>query len=215
MLKFYCIDTETSGLSTKIHEITEISTIRCDDKVQLTNMVKCDYPQNANVDALRITGKTLADLEKGISKRESIDNLNKFLKSDGLTPSHRCIIGHNINFDLRFLHKHWSDQGEVFPANLWLDTISLTKEFIKKQGNGIQIIKTATGRMSTTLHSCCDMVGIKKFAAAHNSKVDSRNTYLLWKALVEEKGVDYLPFIKTQIHYLEDDERIDPSTLDD
>ena len=65
-------------------------------------------------------------------------------------------------------------------------------------------------------------MGIKKISEAHNAKVDSRNTYLLHRELVEQKNVDYLPFIKTEIHVVaaaptvdgDDDEGLDPSLLD-
>jgi hypothetical protein len=62
------------------------------------------------------------------------------------------------------------------------------------------------------------MVGINKISEAHNAKVDSRNTYLLYRNLVEEKKVDYLPYIKTDVHVLDiaapDGEGLDPSLLD-
>ena len=71
------------------------------------------------------------------------------------------------------------------------------------------------------LHAACDIVGIKKLSEAHNARVDSRNTYLLHRSLVEEKNIDYLPFIKTEVHAFsaqastdDDDERLDPSLLD-
>jgi len=49
--------------------------------------------------------------------------------------------------------------------------------------------------------------------------MDTRNTYLLWQNLVEEKKFDYLPFIKNAKHNLttvEDErEEIDLSFLDE
>jgi hypothetical protein len=90
--------------------------------------------------------------------------------------------------------------------------MSLTREYAKKQG----IVKP-----KVNLHASCDLVGIKKISEAHNAKVDSRNTYLLHRDLVEQKKVDYLPFIKTERHIInvsptvgDDDEGLDPSLLD-
>jgi DNA polymerase III epsilon subunit-like protein len=218
-LQYYVIDTETTGLKSGYHEMTEIGIIRCTDRVQLWRQIKCIYPERANFDALAITKKTMADLERGYDRAAVVAECEKFFSEDGLTPAHRCIVAHNAPFDRKFLQAMWEAEGKEFPAHLWLDTISLTKEFIKNADTSqLNIVKTATGRVSTQLHACCDMVGIKKISEAHNAKVDSRNTYLLHRSLIEEKKVDYLPFIKTNIHVVSttpvDDEGLDPSLLD-
>lgn len=218
-LQYYIIDTETTGLKSGYHEVTEIGIIRCTDRVQLWRQIKCVYPERANFDALAITKKTMADLERGYDREVVIAECEKFFSEDGLTPAHRCIVAHNAPFDRKFLHAMWEASGKEFPAHLWLDTIQLTKEFLKNADQSqLNIVKTATGRVSTQLHACCDMVGIKKISDAHNAKVDSRNTYLLHRNLVEEKKVDYLPFIKTSVHTVSsgtnDDEGLDPSILD-
>lgn len=217
-LQFYIIDTETTGLKQNYHEMTEIGVIRCTDRVQLWRQIKCIYPERANFDALAITKKTMADLERGFDKEMVVAECEKFFAEDGLTPAHRCIVAHNAAFDRKFLHSLWESCGKEFPAHLWLDTISLTKEFLKQVDQSqLNIVKTATGRVSTQLHACCDMVGVKKISEAHNAKVDSRNTYLLHRNLIEEKKIDYLPFIKTAIHNISgssDEEGSDPSLLD-
>jgi len=221
-LHYYVIDTETTGLKQNYHEMTEIGIIRCADRVQLWRQIKCVYPERANFDALAITKKTMADLENGHDARAVVEECNKFFAEDGSTPAGRCIVAHNAPFDRKFLHALWETHGLEFPAHLWLDTMSLTKEYLKKVDQSqIKIVKTATGRVSTQLHACCDMVGVKKISEAHNAKVDSRNTFLLHRSLVEEKQVDYLPFIKTAIHTVaavpsvdDDGEGLDPSLLD-
>jgi DNA polymerase III epsilon subunit-like protein len=217
-LQYYVIDTETTGLKSGYHEVTEIGIIRCTDRVQLWRQIKCTYPERANFDALAITKKTMADLERGFDREAVIAECEKFFAEDGLTPAHRCIVAHNAPFDRKFLHAMWEATGKEFPAHLWLDTIQLTKEFLKNANESqLTIVKTPTGRVSTQLHACCDMVGIKKLSDAHNAKVDSRNTYLLHRQLIEEKKVDHLPFIKTAIHTVSapsDDGGLDPSLLD-
>ena len=217
-LQYYVIDTETTGLKSGYHEVTEIGIIRVTDRVQLWRQIKCVYPERANFDALAITKKTMADLERGYDREAVIAECEKFFAEDGLTPAHRCIVAHNAPFDRKFLHAMWEASGKEFPAHLWLDTIQLTKEFLKNADESqLNIVKTPTGRVSTQLHACCDMVGSKKLSEAHNAKVDSRNTYLLHRNLIEEKKVDYLPFIKTAVHAVtvsSDDEGLDPSLLD-
>lgn len=215
MLNYYVIDLETNGLSVNYHEVVEISIIRTIDRKQLTRIIKCDYPSRSSIDALEITKKTYADLAQGISKQQAVEDANKFFNEDGSVPAGRCILGHNIwNFDRKFLFWLWETCGLEFPAHLWLDTITLTKQFIKE--NTIEeskIIKTATGKISTTLHASCEMLDIKKVGAAHSAKMDTRNTYMLWKKLVDEYKIDYLPHIKTFIHSIKNNN--DMENIDD
>ena len=212
-LQYYIIDTETTGLKSDYHEMTEVGIIRCTDRVQLWRQIKCTYPERANFDALAITKKTMADLERGYDKEAVVEECNKFFAEDGLTPAHRCIVAHNAPFDRRFLHALWGSVGKEFPANLWLCSMALTKDYAKKQGLVSKGVK-----QSFSLHAACDLMGIKKISDAHNAKVDSRNTFLLHRNLVEEKKADYLALIKTAIHTIDDatkdDEGLDPSLLD-
>jgi DNA polymerase III alpha subunit (gram-positive type) len=214
-LLYYVIDTETTGLKAGYNEMTEIGIIRCTDRVQLWRQIRCEYPERANFDALAITKKTMADLDKGFNKEAVVGECNKFFAEDGATSAHRCIVAHNAPFDRRFLHALWESCGLEFPANLWLDTIALTKDYAKKVG-----LVAPNVKQSFALHPACDLVGIKKISEAHNAKVDSRNTFLLHRHLVEEKKWDYLPFVKTAVHTVttqpvaDDDEGLDPSLLD-
>ena len=205
-IHYYVIDTETTGLKSNYHEMTEIGIIRCSDRVQLWRQIKCFYPERASLDALEITKKSLHDLENGMDPTKVVEECDKFFNEDGVSPSHRCIVAHNATFDRKFLHAFWQKQEKIFPANLWLDTISLTREYAKKVG----ILKP-----KVNLQAACDIVGIKKLSGAHNAKVDARNTFLLHKNLIEEKQINYLPFIKTAAHIdSSQDERLDPDLLD-
>jgi DNA polymerase III epsilon subunit-like protein len=208
-LQYYVIDTETTGLNSTYHEMTEVSIVRCSDRVQLTQFIKCDYPERAAYDALAITKKTLADLEKGDLKENVVNKINKFLDEDGLTAAHRCFIAHNWSFDKKFVHALYEKVGQACPVNLWLCSMALTKQYAKNIG----LVKP-----KVNLHAALDIIGIKKFSDAHSSKVDSRNTYLLYRDLVENKKVDYLPFIKTAVHEVNysasDDDGMDMSLLD-
>lgn len=209
-IQYYVIDTETTGLKSDYHEMTEVGIIRVTDRVQLWRQIKCVYPERANFDALAITKKTMADLERGWDKEKVVEECEKFFIEDGLTPAHRCVVAHNAPFDRKFLHALWASCGKEFPAHLWLDTMSLTREWAKKNG----ILKP-----KVNLHASCDLLGVKKISEAHNAKVDSRNTFLLHRNLVEEKKVDYLPFIKTAIHTVttnpnDADGGLDPALLD-
>lgn len=204
-LRYYVIDTETTGLRANYNEMTEIGIIRCTDRVQLWRQIICNYPERASYDALSITNKTIDDLSIGHAQEKVVEECNKFFDEDQATPAHRVIICHNVSFDKRFLHALWEKCGAAFPAHLWLDTMALSREYAKIQG----IVKP-----KVNLHAACDLVGVKKFSEKHNAKIDSRNTYLLHKNLVEDKKINYLPFIKTAVHSIVDEE-IDMSILSD
>ena len=71
--------------------------------------------------------------------------------------------------------------------------MALTRAYAKQIG----LVKP-----KVNLHAALDIVGVKKFADKHNAKTDSQNTYLLLRNLIEEKKMDYLPFIKTAEHHI-------------
>lgn len=204
-IQYYVIDTETTGLRSGYHELTEIGIVRCKDRVLLWRPVKCKYPERANFDALAITGKSMQDLHQGYDSEEVVEICEKFFNEDGLTPAHRCIICHNAAFDKKFLHALWQQENKVFPANLWLDTMALTREYAKKIG----LVKP-----KVNLQASCELLGIKKTAGVHNAKSDSKNTYLLYKELVDNQKINYLPYIKTIPHNFEEEERLDVSDLE-
>jgi DNA polymerase III epsilon subunit-like protein len=173
--------------------------------------IKPEHPERANADALMVQHKTLADLSIGISKEEAIEKLNKFLNEDGLTPAHRCFIAHNYMFDKKFMHALYDKIGQQLPVDLWVCTMSLTRAYAKQIG----LVKP-----KVNLHAALDICNIKKLSEAHASKVDSRNTYLLWNNLINDKKIDYLPFIKNAAHIIktadssDDNEGLDPALLD-
>lgn len=200
-IEYYALDLETSGVNIKSHEVVEISLIRCKDKVQLNKYIRAEHPETASLDALAVCNKKMEDLLFGDSKEQVVDEVERFFDEDGLSPAHRCIVGHNvISFDKRFLHALWDKCGKKFPANMFLDTMQLTRLAAKQMG----IVKP-----KVNLQAACDMFGIKKTAIHHTAKMDTRNTFFLWKKLVEDVKVDYLPLIKTFPHSSDDSEDLD------
>jgi DNA polymerase III epsilon subunit-like protein len=206
-LAYYVIDTETTGLVKGYHEMTEVSIIRAKDRMQLSRPIMCEFPDRASIDALRITGKTLADLARGDSREQVVAKMDRFFNEDGLTPNHRVIVGHNIiSFDKKFLHALYESVSKEFPASMFLDTIHLTNDYLKTADlSTLKITKTATGKISKKLVDACDMLMVKRASTQHNAKADAQSTFFLWQKLIE-LGVDYLPHIKTYPHNLPKDE---------
>lgn len=191
-IKFYVADVETTGLSLDYHEICEISIIRGFDRMQFTRNVKVDKVENASYDALKIIGKSMNDLRKGSEKFEVIKEVEYFLSEDNSEPTHRCLIGHNIAFDRKFLCALWAKYNKRFPFDLYLDTVHMFKSHCKKQG---------ITKAKSNLTAACEMTGIKKLGTAHNAKIDTRHTFLLWQEL--SKTEDFLDHIKCLPHNIE------------
>lgn len=196
MLLFYVMDTETTGLS-RDHEVTQISIIRCIDRNQLSRNIRALHPERATPKALEVTGRTLEDLLKGDERDDVVERVNAFLEEDGKSAEFRCIITHNTSFDRRFCHALWENVGLRFPADLWLDTIKMSKKLAEKEG----LIKQAFN-----LDAALKLAGVNPKPGRHNAISDTRNAFLLWQRLVEEHQIDYLPLIENKPHFLGDDE---------
>lgn len=190
-ISYWVLDCETSGLMwNNFHEICELSLIRASDRTQLSKQVRVDKPENASFDALRVINKTANDLRQGISKRELVATVEQFVAEDGLTPEHRCLVGHNIiNFDRKFLWQLWESFNKQFPFSLFLDTMHLMRAYAKKN----QLIKPALN-----LKASCELFDIKSLGVAHTAKYDTQNTFLLWQKL--ENHIDYIDHIKRMPH---------------
>ncbi len=186
-LKYYIIDTETTGLSAGYHEIIEISIIRAADKHQISKVIKAEFPQRASPEALKVTGRSVKDLYKGEIKDKAVEAIDEFLLQDNSTPEHRVFVAHNAPFDRRFCHALWSSVGKIFPAVCWLDTKTLTKEALVKKG--------ISKPKDLTLKGSIQQIGATAYEGAHNAIVDSRNCYVLWKKATES-NINYLAHIK-------------------
>jgi DNA polymerase III epsilon subunit-like protein len=188
---YYSLDLETNGLvSTGFHEICELSILRVSDRVQLTRQVKVERPENSSLDALKIIKKTAEQLRYGINKSDLIEEVERFVNEDGLTSSHRCLIGHNIiAFDRKFLWSLWEKFNMRFPFDLYLDTFHMAKDYAKK----MQLVKP-----KLNLIAACELFDIKRAKGEHNAKSDTRNCYLLYNELI--KYVDYHDHITLMQH---------------
>jgi len=192
-IQYYMLDTETNGSKSAgyWHEITQISIIRCSDRVQLNKYIRIEHPERTSIDALTYTDRTMEDLDKGDPKKDVVDFCNAFFEADGKTPEERCIVGHKIiAFDKRFLHSLWESLGYIFPANLWLDTHTYVKDFVKKNG---------LGKQKLDLESSLILVGGKPKEGSHNAVIDTQNNYMLWDKLKKE-GIPAVSHIKRFAH---------------
>jgi DNA polymerase III epsilon subunit-like protein len=198
---YYGLDLETTGLGINNAEVTQISIIRYSDRHQLSKYIIAEHPETASDEALRVTGRTRADLLKGDPKEYVVDLVDNFFAQDGTTPEHRCMVGHNVHrFDCRFSHALWEKCKKEFQGHLWLDTLPFTKSYASKFG-----ISSPGG---FNLRASLDLVNIEVKHQMHNAIIDTQYNYRLWKKLMES-GVDYVDHMKRKPHKLNKDESDD------
>jgi DNA polymerase III alpha subunit (gram-positive type) len=191
-INYYILDTETTGTKSGYHEVTQISICRCSDRMQLNKFIRPLYPERTDPRALEYTNRTMADLDKGDSKEDVVNVCNKFFNMDGGDPESRCIVGHNIwSFDKRFVHTLYDDVKMSFPANLWFDTLTFTRQYIKEKG----LVK-----QGASLDKALRLFGGIPKTGAHDAKVDVQNNYALFELIRKEiiemnKSEMSLPFL--------------------
>jgi len=186
----YIIDLETNGIDAKIHEITEVSIIRCIDLVQKTWFLKINHPERCQSQALAITKKTAKELaarEKHLS--DVIEDIDAFIKEDGGTPDERVMIAHNSPFDRRFCEKWWKKLDRIFPANMWECTMAMSRKHMK-------IVSPDEKKPKATLISLISRFEIKAETKYHGAGPDTRNTYRLRDYLLKQGTIKEVQFIK-------------------
>lgn len=137
----YVTDVETTGTDERVHEIIEISLLRMNDGLQKTFLMQ---PTNFDVieeAALRVNGHKLEDLKRGFAvdpttnekrvygKREEVlVEIEQFLLDDCVTSPERVLVGHNVQFDIRFIQALWEvcGQKETYPfGRMYIDTMQV------------------------------------------------------------------------------------------
>lgn len=203
MLNAYILDSETTGLDPKRHELIELSVIRYSDRFQFSRHLRALNPRAADPKALQVSGKSYWDLTKGDHPTDVLNRLEEWLAEDGADPAHRLFVGHNVAYDRNMLHATYKRLSRSsFPALYWLDTMALTRSFCKKAG-----LKPESFKLKNSLAT----MNVKPVPGEHHAKEDAQNTYLLYRKVVEQ--VDHLPLIKPFPYYLKNP---DPAaSLDD
>jgi DNA polymerase III epsilon subunit-like protein len=212
-LNYYIADTETTGLSVDKHEINQISVMRVADEKQLTIQIKIRNPNCYDIRALDIQGISPDDLKIGKPLEEAVEEFDSFLKEDGKSKAHRCMICHNAPFDRKFLQCAWNNVGKEFLADLWLDTQTFAKRYVAKSCNGVKIAqaqlnggvdgikkdKSGSLKPKFGLGNLIIGFGIVPDAGSHQAEVDVINTNKLYHWLMQT-NTEYVSLIERIPH---------------
>ena len=121
--RFVAIDVETTGLDFKTDEIIEVSAVKyefgkvVDSFTKLVNPNKLISPFITN-----LTGIKNSDV---VNEKFFLDIASDFVSFIDNLP----LVGHNIDFDLKFLHNSFNNTYNIFDHNYICDTYLLSKIF--------------------------------------------------------------------------------------
>lgn len=180
------IDTETTGLDVKKHEIIQIGLVilQQQDNGNLIYEEKHEYKikpiniKNASAEALKINGYTENDWKDAISFRKCFEILNKtFSKCE-------CLIGQNLIFDLRFISKEYWRYGLELPK---------IPKYIDTKHMGQQLVNE--GKInSCSMDKMCKHFDVKYSGRAHTALTDCMRTVAVWERLTKYTETKFFTF---------------------
>lgn len=183
---FITIDTETTGLSASKDEIVEIAAIRFRNYAPVEKFVTLCAPKKGISDeAARINGITADMVEGKPLFGQIVHSLQSFIGTDN-------IVGHNLEFDLKFIIKNGFD---VYACNRkYYDTLEIAQKTLKKVKEKWD--KEVYAYMpdyskdydveNYKLKTLCQYYGIT-YIGAHRALADAYATGLLLHALAKDR----------------------------
>ena len=127
---YVVVDIETTGLSPRDNEITEIAAIRIrDNKIvdQYNTLIRTEEEIPEHIERLTGISNEMVK-EHGANIETALIEFNKFIGDD-------VLIGHNVNFDINFLYDNCLKHLEQPLTNDFVDTLKISKNLIKDTYN--------------------------------------------------------------------------------
>lgn len=105
---YVAVDFETTGLDRKKDEPIQIGIVKCDAKGNVLDAYVSYIKPKKDIKDLKqqvtlITGLSLDDVAKAPERELVYDEIKKYFDSSSV------LIGHNVEFDIAFLKKHWEE----------------------------------------------------------------------------------------------------------
>ncbi len=162
--KIIFLDTETTGLDPKKHEIIDIAMIilTADERIVYNTKIKPSRIIDADIKALEVNGYTDDKWSKAPDMAECIHEIHKHLMD-------AYIIGYNPQFDVGFLENTLREYGLAVPRLRCIDLMALSFYFLMPLG-----IK------SLSLDSVRKFLGISP-QHAHTALKDAWDCMYLWQ----------------------------------
>ena len=174
MTKYIVIDTETTGLDPKRHEMLSLGAIVMIDGVITETMdikIRADISR-ADSKALEVNGYSERKWKYAVSSFRGFCLIRDFFyrHQDGV------LVGHNVQFDIKFLRAlsaRWQsdDNGLILMPYPYIDTMDLARAAL-----------VPYGLQSVSLDNICEFLGWKR-RAAHTALSDCEDCIRLLRSL--------------------------------
>jgi DNA polymerase III epsilon subunit family exonuclease len=163
------VDTETTGVSPEFgHRVIEVGIVRVHG-----GQVVAEYQQL--IDPRRPISPGVVELT-GISN-DMVAGQPTFMQQLPMATEllrNAIIVGHNVRFDLSFLHHEFrccgQQMADCFPGAMVLDTLQLARRRFGRGGNGLQRLARRLGVSPTT---------------AHRALADAQTTYQVFEKMID------------------------------
>jgi len=177
------LDTETTGLNPKRHEIIEIAFISYvvdrEGKFFLLRRFESKIAP-ANIDAahpksLEINGYTKEKWQDAPDKESVLEEVRRVMNKTDI------LVGQNLIFDLRFLDKEFKRykiNAPCYPP--YVDTKAMADILVKK--NWLRRSK---------MDYLVEHYGVKVSGRPHTALVDCMRTYEVWQKLLQDSDGEY------------------------
>jgi DNA polymerase III epsilon subunit-like protein len=173
-MKYVVIDTETTGLDPKTHEMLSIGAIVMIDNVITETIqikIRADISK-ADPEALRVNGYSDRRWKYAVSSFRAFCQIRDFFykHQDGI------LVGHNVQFDIKFvraLSYRWQsdDNGMILIPYPYMDTMDLARSAL-----------VPYGLKSVSLDNICEFLGWER-RDAHSALSDCEDCIKLLRAL--------------------------------
>ena len=164
------IDVETTGLDKDLHEIISFCGIKYDPRTRTEHMldvkIKPVRPHVIDPYAAKINGYNESDWENANHPASIAPVIRDFLNG--------CmVIGHNVTFDLKFLHAFFNQKGFSDPLIYrHIDTVTLAHEHL-----------VPCGLKSLSLDSIRHFLGMRVYKH-HTARQDAKDCLRIYKTLI-------------------------------
>lgn len=183
------VDTETTGLDFRQHEIIQFAAIRFfidheKENPELNIIDKLDLkfdPKNiglASPHALKINGYNATSWRGALPIEKHLNSMLSFISSCDF------LLGQNLIFDLRFLQRAIvNDARPLFVFPKYCDTKYMADNLVKKGS-----------LKSSSMDRLCEHYEVKTLGRAHTALADCHRTISVWLKLLEETEIEFFSY---------------------
>ena len=184
-MKYLVIDTETTGLDPRAHELLSLGAIVMIDGVIVESVhvkIKPRNIDNADPQALQVNGYTPYRWKNAIDGEYAVSIIKHFF----LSHQDAVLVGHNVGFDIRFLQAFADEFNNKFMIPTpYIDTRDVCR-----------VNLAPYGLQSMSLDNICEFLGWKR-RKAHTALSDCEDCIKILRCMCPPSP-KFIAYIKTR-----------------